>query len=256
MRRRLVISYLLLLVLVLVALEVPLRGHPDQPGDRPGASPTGSPTPPASPRWPRRPCAAASSTPLDGRSCAATTSCTASPPSWSTRTGGWSPRRAGRPARHRPSALDSALAGRQASAPRHGLAVAAEPLVVAVPVSDGGEVLGAVVTAIPVDRARPALGRRLVAAARPGRPARRAGLRARPRSWLAGWVLRPVTELDAAAHEIAARRQRGPGAARARPARAAPAGGQLQRDGRRGLRRRWSGSGRSSRTPATSCATR
>ncbi|GAA2569425.1 HAMP domain-containing sensor histidine kinase [Winogradskya consettensis] len=108
-------------------------------------------------------------------------------------------------------AVRGALAGRQVGTPATLWPWEEHPLVVAVPVSDGGAVLGAVLTISPTGRSRRAvivdwlvLGMVWVLAVL-------ACVTAAVR--LASWVLRPVTRLDAAAHEIAA----GDGGARVPP---------------------------------------
>ena len=104
-----------------------------------------------------------------------------------------------------------ALAGRQVSTPSTLWPWQSQWLIVAVPVSDGGAVLGSILLASPTGHSRRAvvvawlllgLGGLLAVAAC-----------VVTAYWLAGWVLRPVTRLDAATHEITA----GSTAARVQP---------------------------------------
>ncbi|MEV6347881.1 HAMP domain-containing sensor histidine kinase [Actinoplanes sp. NPDC051851] len=99
-------------------------------------------------------------------------------------------------------AIRAALAGRQVGAPAMLWPWQRHPLVVAVPVSDGGAVLGVVVTVSPTGRSRRAVVSSWAALGLLGLAAVAACVIAAHR--LAGWVLRPVTRLDAAAHEIGA----------------------------------------------------
>ncbi|MEV0895447.1 HAMP domain-containing sensor histidine kinase [Actinoplanes sp. NPDC049802] len=99
-------------------------------------------------------------------------------------------------------AIRGALAGHQVGSPKTLWPWEDEPLVVAVPVSDGGAVLGVVLTVSPTDRNRRAVLVVWLLLAMVGAIAVVACLTTAHR--LAGWVLRPVTRLDAAAHEIAA----------------------------------------------------
>ncbi|GGN84356.1 two-component sensor histidine kinase [Actinoplanes lobatus] len=108
-------------------------------------------------------------------------------------------------------AIRGALAGHQVGSPETLWPWTTEPLVVAVPVSDGGAVLGVVLTVSPTDRNRRAVLVVWLVLAMVGAIAVAACLTTAHR--LAGWVLRPVTRLDAAAHEIAA----GDSAARVQP---------------------------------------
>lgn len=100
------------------------------------------------------------------------------------------------------AAIRAALAGRQVGRPATLWPWRGDLLFVAVPVSDGGAVLGTVLTVSPTSRNRDtviaawlrlglvwlfAVAACVIAAL-----------------WLANWALRPVTRLDAAAHEIAA----------------------------------------------------
>jgi signal transduction histidine kinase len=120
----------------------------------------------------------------------------------------------GRPApdpQHVGLAIRGALAGRQVGTPGTLWPWQGYPLVVAVPVSDGGAVLGTVLTVSPIGRARRAVVTAWLELGLVGLLAVAACVIAA--LWLAGWVLRPVTRLDAAAHEIAA----GDGGARVQP---------------------------------------
>jgi signal transduction histidine kinase len=108
-------------------------------------------------------------------------------------------------------AIRGALAGRQVGTPPTLWPWQTHPLVVAVPVSDGGAVLGVVLTASPTGRGRRAVVAAWVQLTLVGLIALAAC--AITASRLAGWVLRPVTRLDAATHEIAA----GDSAARVQP---------------------------------------
>lgn len=107
----------------------------------------------------------------------------------------------GRPPEDTGAAIRGALAGHQVGTPETLWPWADEPLVVAVPISDGGAVLGVILTVSPTDRNRRAVLSVWVVLALIGVLAVAACLTTAHR--LAGWVLRPVTRLDAAAHEIA-----------------------------------------------------
>jgi signal transduction histidine kinase len=98
-------------------------------------------------------------------------------------------------------AIRGALAGRQVGTPETLWPWQEHPLVVAVPVSDGGAVLGIVLTVSPTGHNRRAVVSAWLQLGLVGLLAVAACLIAAHR--LAGWVLRPVTRLDAAAHEIA-----------------------------------------------------
>jgi signal transduction histidine kinase len=100
------------------------------------------------------------------------------------------------------AAIRVALAGRQIGTPETLWPWQEHPLVVAVPVNDGGAVLGVVLTASPTDGNRRAVVADWLILTLVGVVAVAACLTAAHR--LAGWVLRPVTTLDGAAHEIAA----------------------------------------------------
>ncbi|WP_229397937.1 sensor histidine kinase [Micromonospora okii] len=109
--------------------------------------------------------------------------------------------RSWRPGPDTDPALDHALSGQQFSAPDSVVPWAAGPVVVAVPVNDGGEVLGAVLIASPADGVRRAVAARWLLLVAIGVVAVLACVLTA--FGLAGWVLRPVTELDAVTHEIA-----------------------------------------------------
>ncbi|TDC32865.1 HAMP domain-containing sensor histidine kinase [Micromonospora sp. KC213] len=200
MRRRLVISYLLLMVLVLVALETPLAATlasretdriradrladatrfaslagPALRGNVPG--PVGGELAAYDELYGIR----AAVVDRDGRTVVVS-------PGWS---GG--PQTA--------AALESALVGQQFSAPEAVWPWVDGPLVVAVPINDGGEVLGAVVTATPAAEVRRTVTAWWLLLAGIGLLAVLACVSTA--FGLAGWVLRPVTELDAVTHEIA-----------------------------------------------------
>ncbi|GAA4566878.1 HAMP domain-containing sensor histidine kinase [Micromonospora coerulea] len=200
MRRRLVISYLLLMVLVLLALETPLAATlASRETDRVRADRLADATRFASLAGPALrgggpgPLDAelgaydqlygigAAVVDRDGRTVVASR--------------GW---RAGQGTT---SALDTALAGQQFSGPESVWPWADGPVVVAVPINDGGEVLGAVVTATPADRVRRTVTSWWLLLAGIGLLAVLACVSTA--FGLAGWVLRPVTELDAVTHEIA-----------------------------------------------------
>ncbi|MFC0031585.1 ATP-binding protein [Micromonospora chaiyaphumensis] len=108
-------------------------------------------------------------------------------------------------------ALDTALAGQQFSRPDAVRPWVDGPLVVAVPINDGGEVLGAVVTTTPATKVRRTVTAWWLLLAGIGLFAVLACVSTA--FGLAGWVLRPVTELDAVTHEIAGGHRR----ARVRP---------------------------------------
>lgn len=108
-------------------------------------------------------------------------------------------------------AIRGALAGRQVSTPAALWPWHDRSLVVAVPVSDGGAVLGTVLTVSPTGRSRRAVVAGWLQVGLVGLLAVIACVITALR--LAGWVLRPVTRLDAAVHEIAA----GDSAARVQP---------------------------------------
>ncbi|MBF9132489.1 HAMP domain-containing histidine kinase [Plantactinospora sp. S1510] len=99
-------------------------------------------------------------------------------------------------------AVFGALAGRQMTIPEVVWPWQADPLVVAVPVNDGGEVIGAVVTVSSTNRVRRTVAVWWAALATIGLLAVSAGVMTAFR--LAGWVLRPVTVLDVVTHDIAA----------------------------------------------------
>lgn len=101
----------------------------------------------------------------------------------------------------RPS-IRTALAGRQTEEPARLLPWNRQPLVAALPVVRDGDVVGAVVSVSPVDRARARVLQRwlVLAGAELVALAGAAVLAGR----LAGWLLRPVARLDEAAHQISA----------------------------------------------------
>ncbi|KXK61010.1 ATPase [Micromonospora rosaria] len=99
------------------------------------------------------------------------------------------------------AALDTALSGLQVSTPDSVWPWVRDPVVVAVPINDGGEVLGAVVITTPSERIRRTVTAWWLLLAAVGVLAVVAGVLLA--FGLAGWVLRPVTELDAVTHEIA-----------------------------------------------------
>ncbi len=98
-------------------------------------------------------------------------------------------------------ALDGALSGQQSSRPDSVWPWMDGPIVVAVPINDGGEVLGAVVTASPTEALRRTVTTWWLLLAALGLLAVLACVLTA--FGLAGWALRPVTELDAVTHEIA-----------------------------------------------------
>src|SRR4051812_37215894 len=104
-----------------------------------------------------------------------------------------------------------ALAGRQVSTPSTLWPWQSQRLIVAVPVSDGGAVLGSILLASPTGHSRRSVVLSWLALGVGGLLAVAACIVTA--YWLAGWVLRPVTRLDAAAHEITA----GSTAARVQP---------------------------------------
>jgi signal transduction histidine kinase len=112
---------------------------------------------------------------------------------------------------HTDLAIRGALAGRQVGTPATLWPWQEHPLVVAVPVSDDGGVLGTVLTISPTWRNRREIISSWLELGLVGLLAVAACVITALR--LAGWVLRPVTRLDAAAHEIAA----GDSAARVQP---------------------------------------
>ncbi|MFU8873776.1 ATP-binding protein [Micromonospora sp. SL4-19] len=200
MRRRLVISYLLLMVLVLLALETPLAATlATRETERVRADRLADATRFASLAGPALRGGGAGL--LDGELTAYddlygigaavvdrdSRTVTASA-SWE-------------PGPGTATALDTALAGQQFSGPDSVWPWVNVPLVVAVPINDGGEVLGAVVTATPSDKVRRTVTTWWLVLAAIGLLAVLACISTA--FGLAGWVLRPVTELDAVTHEIA-----------------------------------------------------
>ncbi|PWR11068.1 two-component sensor histidine kinase [Micromonospora acroterricola] len=105
------------------------------------------------------------------------------------------------PATGTTTALDIALSGQQTSAPGSVWPWTAGAVVVAVPINDGGEVLGAVVIVTPADPIRRTVTAWWLLLALAGMLTVLACVLTA--FGLAGWVLRPVTELDAVTHEIA-----------------------------------------------------
>jgi signal transduction histidine kinase len=99
-------------------------------------------------------------------------------------------------------AIFGALAGRQMTVPDVVWPWRSAPLVVAVPVNDGGEVIGTVVTVSATHRVRRTVTVWWTLLATIGLLAVTAGVMIAFR--LAGWVLRPVTILDVVTHDIAA----------------------------------------------------
>ncbi|GHJ55476.1 two-component sensor histidine kinase [Nonomuraea sp. TT08I-71] len=210
MRRRLVISYLLLMVLVLLALETPLAATlATRETDRVRADRLADATRFASLAGPAL--RGGTPGPLDGELAAyddlygvgaavvdrdrRTVSASAR---WEFGAG-------------TDPALDTALSGQQFSGPEAVWPWVDGPLVVAVPINDGGEVLGAVVTTTPAAKVRRTVTAWWLLLAGIGLLAVLACVSTA--FGLAGWVLRPVTELDAVTHEIAEGHRR----ARVRP---------------------------------------
>jgi signal transduction histidine kinase len=97
-------------------------------------------------------------------------------------------------------AIRGALAGRQMSTPATLWPWQEDRLLVAVPVGNGGTVLGAVLTVSPTGKSRRVIVVAWAELSLGGLLAMVACVLAALR--LANWVLRPVTRLDAAAHEI------------------------------------------------------
>ncbi|MFF0467941.1 sensor histidine kinase [Micromonospora zamorensis] len=200
MRRRLVISYLLLMVLVLIALETPLaatmasreteRVRADRLADATRfaslAGPAlrdGGPGPIES--------ELTSYDNLYAIGAAIVDRDRSTPVS--------SPRY--RPGPVTATVLDIALSGQQTSAPESVWPWTTDPVAVAVPINDGGEVLGAVVIVTPSGPIRRAVTSWWLLLALAGLLVVLACVLTA--FGLAGWVLRPVTELDAVTHEIA-----------------------------------------------------
>jgi signal transduction histidine kinase len=94
-----------------------------------------------------------------------------------------------------------ALAGQQFTGPEAIWPWSTGPLVVAVPIADGGEVLGAVVVSSPTSRVRQSVRNMWLILAGVGVLAVLACVLTA--FGLAGWVLRPVTVLGSVTHEIA-----------------------------------------------------
>ncbi|MEU2612012.1 HAMP domain-containing sensor histidine kinase [Micromonospora sp. NPDC007271] len=200
MRRRLVISYLLLMVLVLLALETPLAATlATREADRIRADRLADATRFASLAKPALRGGGAG--PINGELAAyddlygvgaavvdRDRRIVVSSVSWE-------------PGAGTAIALDIALSGQQFSGPESVWPWMDGPVVVAVPINDGGEVLGAVVTATPADKVRRTVTAWWLLLAAIGLLAVLACVSTA--FGLAGWVLRPVTELDAVTHEIA-----------------------------------------------------
>ncbi|AXO37421.1 HAMP domain-containing sensor histidine kinase [Micromonospora sp. B006] len=210
MRRRLVISYLLLMVLVLIALETPLAFTlASRETDRVRADRLADATRFASLAGPAL--RGGSPGPLDGELAAydALYNIGAAVVDRERRTvaasSAWEPGAGTGPA------LDTALSGQQFSGPESVWPWGDGPVVTAVPINDGGEVLGAVVTTSPADGVRRTVSTWWLLLAGIGLLAVLACVSTA--FGLAGWVLRPVTELDAVTHEIAEGRR----TARVRP---------------------------------------
>ncbi|MEU7932804.1 sensor histidine kinase [Micromonospora echinofusca] len=200
MRRRLVISYLLLMVLVLIALETPLAiTLATRETDRVRADRLADATRFASLAGPAL--RGGTPGPLDNelRSYDALYGIGAAVVDRDRRTVAASESWQQAPGSH--EALDTALSGQQASGPESVWPWVDGPIVVAVPINDGGEVLGAVVITTPADAVRRAVTVWWLALAGTGLLAVLACVLTA--FGLAGWVLRPVTELDAVTHEIA-----------------------------------------------------
>ncbi|MFJ1541429.1 ATP-binding protein [Micromonospora chalcea] len=200
MRRRLVISYLLLMVLVLIALETPLAFTlASRETDRVRADRLADATRFASLAGPAL--RGGSPGPLDGELAAydALYGIGAAVVDRERRTVAASS--AWKPGAGTGAALDTALSGQQFSGPESVWPWDSGPVVTAVPINDGGEVLGAVVTTSPADGVRRTVSAWWLLLAGIGLLAVLACVSTA--FGLAGWVLRPVTELDAVTHEIA-----------------------------------------------------
>ncbi|QGN49565.1 HAMP domain-containing protein [Micromonospora sp. WMMC415] len=200
MRRRLVISYLLLMVLVLIALETPLaatlasreteRVRADRLADATRFASLAGPALRGGVPGPLNNeldsyddlyGIGAAVVDRDRRTVVASAS--------------W------RPAPGTRAALDVALSGQQASGPESVWPWLDGPIVVAVPINDGGEVLGAVVTTTSAATVRRTVTTWWLVLTAAGLLAVLACVLTA--FGLAGWVLRPVTELDVVTHEIA-----------------------------------------------------
>ena len=129
---------------------------------------------------------------------------TGSPPRWSTGRPRWSRWPAPcRPSTGRgPPTQREALAGARAGGTGTIWPWQSAPLTLAVPVTSGGEVIGAVVTLSPTNRLRSAIVRAWIVAGAAGLLA--LGVFVLVAGWLARWILRPVTELDDSALRLAA----------------------------------------------------
>ncbi|WP_410812024.1 ATP-binding protein [Micromonospora sp. 067-2] len=200
MRRRLVISYLLLMVLVLIALETPLAATlASRETDRVRADRLADATRFASLAGPALRGGGPDPLEAELRSYDELYAIGAAVIDRDRRTvvasASW------QPVPGTTTALDIALSGQQTSAPGPVWPWTAGPVVVAVPINDGGEVLGAVVIVTPATAIRQAVATWWVLLALAGLLAMLACVLTA--FGLAGWVLRPVTELDAVTHEIA-----------------------------------------------------
>lgn len=100
--------------------------------------------------------------------------------------------------------IDAALSGQQAGSGDTGWPWRRDPLVVAVPIGTGGEILGAAITVSPRDALTATVGRGWAVLAALAAVA--LGLGVLATFPLSRWMLRPVLELDAAAQALAAGR--------------------------------------------------
>ena len=201
MRRRLVISYLLLMVLVLIALETPLAATlASRETERVRADRLADATRFASLAGPAL---------RDGGPGPIESELTSYDDLYGIgaavvdrdRRTSWSRRRAGRPGRGPRRCWTSRCPGSSSAPPSRSGRGRPAPVVVAVPINDGGEVLGAVVIADPGGPVRRTVTAWWLLLAVVGLLAVLACVLTA--FGLAGWVLRPVTELDAVTHEIA-----------------------------------------------------
>ncbi|WDZ87825.1 sensor histidine kinase [Micromonospora cathayae] len=200
MRRRLVISYLLLMALVLLALETPLAVTlANRETDRVRADRLADATRFASLAGPAL--RGGGTGPLEGElaSYDSLYDIGATVVDRELRTVAVSARYRSGPVAE--VAVRAALSGQQFTGPESVWPWVDGPIVVAVPINDGGEVLGAVVTTSPADAVRRTVTAWWLLLAAIGLLAVLACVLTA--FGLAGWVLRPVTELDAVTHEIA-----------------------------------------------------
>ncbi|MEH1166226.1 HAMP domain-containing sensor histidine kinase [Micromonospora sp. CPCC 205539] len=200
MRRRLVISYLLLMVLVLIALETPLAATlASRETERVRADRLADATRFASLAGPALRGGGPGALNEELRSYDELYAIGAAVVDRDRRTvvasANW------RSAAGTATALDIALSGQQTSGPESVWPWTDGAVVVAVPINDGGEVLGAVVIATPAGPVRRTVTVWWLLLALAGLLAVLACVLTA--FGLAGWVLRPVTELDAVTHEIA-----------------------------------------------------